>query len=402
MYKNLIIYLGFNVVVLLLGFAILPLITNTITPSEYGKIGLYFALLVFIQPIIGLSTGSLVQAKKHSLSHIEFERFLTNVYIVSILGFLVIEIILQIYLFIDSAASRMVFFILPIICLSRFFINLRLMEYTIEASPVKFGLSRVGVKFWTFSFLFLFFIIDHSVDSLPYILIIMFSEILVLIFLLKDRITLLFKFEYVCNKYIKEIVFFGLPIAVATIPLWVINEYGKILLTDVSLEVIGLFTFAKQLSLVYILVCASVSNAYAAKVLSITKMKFLMKYFGIYLFIYAFLLIGYFYSYQLISPFVVGGEYTGASSIFKVLLIGSFIQVTTSIPNQLISREGKSKILLISAAIASVIFLFSCHIIFNNITVMNISYSYVIGMSAYSLSMWLFTYLWVLKNAFSN
>lgn len=402
MYKNLSIYLGLNVSGLLLGFATLPLITHTISTVEYGKVGIFFALLAFIQPIIGLSTASLVQVKKKFLSPTDFDRFLTNVYIIAVLGFILIEGILQLYHFFNSVIPRIALFALPVICLSRFFINIRLMEFTIEGSPIRFGLSRVGVKLWTFSSLLFFYLIDYSVSSIPYLFIVMVSEFFVLAFLLKKRLKLMTNFKYLCRQYVREIISFGLPIVLATLPLWVINEYGKILLQDVSLHAVGLFTFAKQLSIVYVLVCASVANAFVSNVLSISKIESLAKYFAISLLIYAFLFIAYFYTFILLSPYVVGIEYAGAESIFKVLLIGCFIQVTTAIPSQLFARGGKSKNILMSATIGSVCFLISCHIFFVSVTAMNIAYSYVIGMTVYSLLMWLYTYLGISKNEVFN
>lgn len=401
MYKNLVLYLGLNAIVLLLGFGMLPLISNVITPIEYGKVGLFFALVAFIQPMIGVSTESLVQVKKHSLPPGEFEHFLTNIYIVSISGFLLIEIALQIYYFFESSTPRIVLFILPMICLSRFFINLRLMEYTIDGSPVKFGLSRIAVKLWSFFALLYFYLVDYSVQSLPYICILLLAELVVVVVLLRSRFVLFFKLKDVSRKYIIELLSFGIPIALATIPLWVVNEYGKVLLKDSSLEAVGLFTLAKQLSLVYVLVCASVSNALVSSILGIKTMKSLVKYFLISIFVYILLLIVYLCTYEVLSSFVIGEKYDGVSLIFKVLLVGCVAQVTTAIPSNLIAREGRSKILLISAVVGGICFMFSNYFIFTTLTTLNIAFSYVIGMAAYAVSMWLYT-LRLIKNNANN
>jgi O-antigen/teichoic acid export membrane protein len=401
-YKNLFFYLGLNGVVLLLGFALLPLISNVITPEEYGKVGIFLAIVAFVQPIIGMSSVALVQVKKYLLSLEDFQRFLTNIYIVTFLGFIIIEITLQLYYFIDSEIPRVILIIIPLICLSRFLINIRLMEFTIEGAPFKFGLSRIAVKFWTLSSLLFFYLTDYSIESLPYILILLLSEVFVVVFLLQKHFKLIFKIEYLCKKNIKEILVFGVPVALATIPLWLVNEYGKFLLKDVSLEEVGILTFAKQLSMVYVLVCVSVSNAFASKVLSISNVKSLRKYFGLSLLIYVLLLIVYLYIYELLSPFVIGDKYIGVSLLFKIFLIGCFIQVTTSIPSQLISREGKPVMLLLSAVLASVAFLFACFFVFSKISATNIAFSYITGMSVYALSMWLFTYVGIIKNEFSN
>ena len=397
MFKNLLIYLSFNGVDIFIGFLVLTLTTRLISPEEYGKVGLLFALLVFIQPIIGHSVGPLVQIKRKFLSDYAFKIFLSNVYMTALIGFSGIQLILIIFFVIDKNLFGVIAFIIPIICLSRFLINVRVLEFTIEGSSVSFGLSRVGVKLWTVSSLLLFYIIDNAIGSNEYILIIMFSAIFVLAFLIASRLDLLLKISALSKKTIKEIIYFGTPIIFATMPLWILNEYGKIILND-SLEAVGLFTLSKQLSLVYVVACTSVSNTFVSKVLSSFKRLDIVKYFFLYLIIYVVLIIIYSFSFEILSPFLVSSEYKGVPEIFRLLLLGCFLQVNTSVAVQILSREGKTIITLISALASGMFFLFSCYIIFENITVINVTYSYIACMFIYFSVTWIATYFYILKS----
>jgi O-antigen/teichoic acid export membrane protein len=396
MYKNLLIYLSFNGIDVFIGFLILSLITGTITPEEYGKVGLLFALLVFIQPIIGHSVGPLVQVKRNFLSDSDFEKFLSNVYILSFIGFIGVELILIVFTIVHEELFGIIAFVIPIICLSRFLVNVRLQEFTIDGRSVKFGLSRLGPKLWTVSSLLLFYFIDLPVRSNAYILIIMVSEIFVLAFLIASRLELFLKISNLSRKTIKEIIYFGTPIIFATVPLWILNEYGKIILDD-SLEAVGLFTLAKQLSLVYVVACTSVSNTFVSKLLSSFKTIDILKYFFIYLIIYVVLIIIYFLSFEKLSPSLISGEYIGVLEIFRLLLLGCFFQVNTSVAVQILSREGKTLITLISALVSGMFFLLSCYIMFENITVINVTYSYVGSMFIYLSVIWIFTYYYILR-----
>ena len=397
MYKTLLIYLIFTGLDVFIGFLLLSLITGTITPEEYGKIGLLFALLIFIQPIIGHSAEPLVQIKRKFLSDSDFKKFLSNIYILSFIGFVGIEVILIIFSVFDGYSYGVVIFILPIICLSRYFINVRMHEFTIEGSSVKFGLSRLGPKLWTVTSLLLFYLIDHTISSNEYILIIMVSEIFVLFFIITSRLDLLLRLSNLCKKTIKEIISFGTPIIFATMPLWILNEYGKIMLND-SLEDVGLFTLAKQLSFVYVLACTSVSNTFVSKVLTLFKLLDIIKYFFRYFIIYVVLIIIYLFSFEVLSPFLFSSEYQGVLAIFQLLLIGCFFQVNTSVAVQILSREGKTIINLIAASLSGTFFLLSCYTVFENITVINVTYSYAASMFIYFLTIWITTYIFILRS----
>ena len=225
----------------------------------------------------------------------------------------------------------------------------------------------------------------------------MVSEIFVLFFIITSRLDLLLRLSNLCKKTIKEIISFGTPIIFATMPLWILNEYGKIMLND-SLEDVGLFTLAKQLSFVYVLACTSVSNTFVSKVLTLFKLLDIIKYFFRYFIIYVVLIIIYLFSFEVLSPFLFSSEYQGVLAIFQLLLIGCFFQVNTSVAVQILSREGKTIINLIAASLSGTFFLLSCYTVFENITVINVTYSYAASMFIYFLTIWITTYIFILRS----
>jgi len=401
-YKSLVQYLGFNVLVLLLGFLLLPLLSNVIDPSEYGKVGIYLAIVALIQPFIGMSSESLVQVKKHRLNDKGYNGFVSNIYFVSLLCFFVSVLFLQCYYGFDAKYSSEVLLLVSFIGLTRFLINVRLMEYTIEGKAVLFGLARFGVKFSAVLILTGCLFFSYSPDNKLYMLILLVSELSVIVFFVSERAGLLIRSWNVSLASIKEIFKFGLPIMLSTLPLWVLNEYGKFALQGVSLSAVGYFVFAKQLSMVYVQVCASVANAFVSRVLGESSKRALFKIFIISTSAYALLLILYVIFFSLLSDIVVGDRFSDSIELFHILLAGSFCQVLATIPSQLIAREGKTRFLLISAVLSSLVFLFLSHIYFQEISAVNIAFSFVFGMAAYACFMWFFTLIGIIRYEFSD
>jgi O-antigen/teichoic acid export membrane protein len=391
-------YMSFNGIVLLLGIACFPIIPHIIESSEFGKVGLYLAFIAMIQPIIGLSTENLVQIQKVKLSGQEYKYFIKELRTIM----LYISVFLVVFVFFISdifsaleSLDDLFLTLMIILAFVRFLTTIKLMEFTIEENASAFGIVKLTTKIFFFLPLLFCYFFEIKISHFEYMYILIFSESIVfLCIFVKDRDMDYFApcFSF---SFLKGILSFGLPILASAIPIWFINEYAKFSLSNESNHLVGVFSYSKQISLVFMQVAVSVGNAMSRRILVVENSKELFRLSMVFFAVMIFLLASFILSAYLFSPYLIDDSYSESIPIIYILSIGVFFQAMSTIPRQILARERKNSYILISSVVSAFIYMCLLECGFITINIVNISWLFVVGMSLFCIINWLFCYRFV-------
>ncbi len=129
--KSMSIYFGSQMISALLPIIIIPIISRTISVSDYGVYSLYKALFAFMIPLIGFSFSNAVIRKYYVIDKVYFKRYIVTLMFIITLGailFFAVIIINKNYVkeILQIADSNIVFFSLYVVyftCISMLFFS---------------------------------------------------------------------------------------------------------------------------------------------------------------------------------------------------------------------------------------------------------------------------------------
>ena len=127
MFKKFYEYIIFSGVSAGLGFLGVIYMTRTITPEEYGVIGIFLALLYVLPQMISFSSIGLVSINKVKLSEKEFILFSRSFFsfgIVNFIGILVFSIVSSFFF----REYELIFWVLPVLALLQYLSSFHNME----------------------------------------------------------------------------------------------------------------------------------------------------------------------------------------------------------------------------------------------------------------------------------
>lgn len=226
-HKDLVVYFGFSAAAAALGFFASMAMVRLITPSEFGRIGLFMNVLFFVTPIISFSAENLISIKKSILSQTDYEYFRCNYVSFSYFMFLIVQSISFLFYFL-SAQHDGIFLLLPLAALAKFLIIIVSIEYVIEGKSVQYGLVAFSTAVLSF-ILTLIFLNLFSPTAVWRVTALLLSDAVFLIVRYRSRLRVLLTFNFDRIEY-RKIISFGFPLLISVTPAWVLNESDKIII----------------------------------------------------------------------------------------------------------------------------------------------------------------------------
>jgi O-antigen/teichoic acid export membrane protein len=260
MLKKFLCYGGFSLASTLFGILSLPVLTSFLLPSEYGILGISLTILSLLVPLNTLSNEHNVQAIKTRATLGEYSHYWDVLCSFSFLIFVGCLFVFSplVYAF----DFPIVLVLIPLLSLVRALRLLKQAELAVSDRDFLYGLSSLLIAVFAF-FVTLFIFYFYSASAALRIVGLLFSEILVFVYIIKIRFTFI-----VDTKTIKKLIIFGFPLIISILPAWLVNESSRFFLLHYgSLEVVGLFTLSFQISVIYLQFNTVLANTYVKKIL---------------------------------------------------------------------------------------------------------------------------------------
>lgn len=260
MFKRFFTYLFFNGASLAISMLAFTVVTHLMTPAEFGKASLVLAVVSFLYPIASLGGDSLLPATRSREGDEAFHSILSAVYAFGC-GFTALAVAI-IFIGAGLGVVQSIMLWAPLICLAR---SLRTSQQSLmvyEGRAKDFGLSNAVQA--ALSLLLSYVLLKHNSNAESRVLGMFIAEAIIAIFLIRKC----FPFSAVSFGAVRRSVIFSLPLAIMTVPMWLINEFGKFFLADkMDYAQVGILALAFQLGLIYLQFSASILNTFSRELL---------------------------------------------------------------------------------------------------------------------------------------
>ena len=348
MFRKFLCYGGFSLLTTLFGVLSLPVLISFLEPSEYGVLGLTLTVLSLLVPFNTFSNEHNVQSLKLKLSTIDYNHYWAGICTFSIIvcfgGLLVTGLVVY---FFDFHFS---FLLIPLLSFLRSLRLLKQAEFAVSEQDFLYGLSSLLISVFAFIVTFLVFYFYESSATLR-VAGLLFAEIIVVLYIAKVR----FSFE-IDKKTLKNIVLFGLPLVLSSLPYWLISESSRFFLLKYStLERVGLYTLAFQISVIYLQFNTVLANTYVKKVFENINVSFEPLFILKITFIQVICAVGFVLLINILGIYFLPESYIAALPITNLLIAGVLFQSFGMLPTFYLGFHRKNKYRLFSFSGAAVI-----------------------------------------------
>lgn len=253
-----------------INFVLLIIIAKFIPPGDYGQLSLFTTVVTFLSYFIALSSIGYESISFFNKSKSEYKADFTAIHILAtvILAFFAIVLVFGGNKLGDTLSlSRQFLWIALFIVYLDVFPQMFLGYYRVTQNLKNYGFVSVGSALLNFLFT-LFFVVtlaqgwtgriySHLVCSL----------VVAMIALIAYRKYSLFSFSNQSKERYLEIVKWGVPLIPHMAAIWIRQGLDRYIINDThSIEDVGLFSFALNLTSVIIMVGSSFNNSFSVEV----------------------------------------------------------------------------------------------------------------------------------------
>ncbi|UBH09363.1 oligosaccharide flippase family protein [Macrococcus armenti] len=250
--KSSLIYTFVNLFNKAIPFLLLPVLTNYLSPEEYGKITLFTLYIGLLTPFIGLNVHGAI-ARVYFQEDIDFKKYLSTSHSLILLSTLVSIIILTFIILTTNLLkdiSIVYIFAGVIATYCNYITQLLLTVWQVNDKPIKYGLIQILKTIINFgSSITLIVIFSFGTDGrIIGILLGSFAAVgIAYRVLVKD-----YKLSVSVNKYyLVDMIKFGVPLIPHLLGLYIIGSIDKIFLTTFEgTEAMGIYSVAYQIALI--------------------------------------------------------------------------------------------------------------------------------------------------------
>jgi len=253
-------YIVFSGLSASLGLLGVVYMTRTITPEEYGVIGIFLALLYVLPQMISFSSTGLVSINKVKLSEKEFILFSRSFFSFGIINFMGILVFSAISSFFFQE-YKLIFWVLPVLALLQYLSSFHNMELVQDRLSKRYGVYRLIISALSLSLTILCIsYFDLTWDGR--LIALLFAEMIALMIAYRLSFKTLHKFRFDFNlSDFKDYVYFGSPLLLALGAGWVLNQADKfILLNFFTLKDVGIYTVAYSIGMIVNLINQAATN----------------------------------------------------------------------------------------------------------------------------------------------
>lgn len=263
--KNSFIYVATDSINKAIPFLLLPIITHYIIPSEYGLITNFNVLVQILSVFCYSSTLAALPARFYRLDGEQIKKYVSNMLIINtLITILVLLLLLLFHQFIEIKLKISLLFQIGAIILvwSASIVNVNLVLWRCEERAFAFGkyqISQSLLNAITTIVFVIIFLLGWKGRVYSYI----FSSFvfgLFSLFLLRRKGYLELS---ISKDYIKQILYFGIPLIPLAISYWFKSGFDKIIITDLcGMAENGLYSVAMTLGAIVTMILSSFNGAY--------------------------------------------------------------------------------------------------------------------------------------------
>lgn len=260
------IYSVANIINASIPFLLLPILTATLLPSEYGRLAIFQVFISIALPFIALNIHGLFLVKFSKFTNQEFSRFVSTIIWLPVISFVFLEFLC--WLFIDYLSILLgevasYIYLAPLVAFVQVTPLFVAVLFQAKQEPFKYGFYKISLTVCIFILALIFVLFNKSgwlgVVFAYLIASLVFSLIGILIF---KRMGLLH--FYISWQYCKEVLSFGVPlipyaVLVALVPM--VDRF--VLLNELGAESVGIYSVAYQVSGAVLIVMMSINQAWA-------------------------------------------------------------------------------------------------------------------------------------------
>jgi O-antigen/teichoic acid export membrane protein len=247
-------------------FFLLPVLTQYLTPADYGITATFGVLLVICTPLISLNTNVAVSIKYFKIAKDEFPQYVSNCLLLIIINCLIVTIF---FVFFNSLIEKISLFpgdwlwAVIVACFGGNVISILLMILR----SVNRVYPYVIVQFFQVVLnigLSVYFVVWFQMNWQGRIV----ANVIAIIFFTIISIAVLYKTGWLVLKYnfahIKDAVKFGVPLLTNNIANFVVSALDRIIIAQlIGLSAVGIYSVGVNFGQVIWAVIGSVNNAYS-------------------------------------------------------------------------------------------------------------------------------------------
>ena len=266
LFKNTFIYTGSNVINKAIPFFLLPIMTRYLTPTDYGIVATFNVLSAVMVVFVGLSMHGAININFFKLNKKELKEYIGNVFSILFLSFLLVFIVIYIlksnFSFLTKFPENWMPFIV-IIALFQSICSINIGLWQVEQKSLSYGLFQISRTILNVSLSVVFVVLLCWGWQGRILGVIITSVIfgLLSIFVIYKREYIKFSFN---KKYIKDALFFGIPLIPHALGGWIITGIDRIFINSmVGIDATGIYTVGYQVGMIIGLLAHSFNLAWS-------------------------------------------------------------------------------------------------------------------------------------------
>ncbi len=247
-------------------FILLPILTTYLSPSDYGTLSLFQLLMLISTPIILMNTQGLLTIEYSQLSFTEFQNLVSSMVLISIFGFLFLEVLFFIFeryiLYYFHVPQEYLYFIPLFILLQAIPIIIPII-FQAKKEPINFGKYKISMSIVNISLTLLFVLVfSYGWEGRLFGIVGSFGLFTLIGFIILIKLKLL-KLK-ICIVSIKKSLAFGVPLIPHSIAgVFLIMSDRVFLVNMLSESSVGIYSVAFQISSVVTILFGSINQAWA-------------------------------------------------------------------------------------------------------------------------------------------
>lgn len=253
------VYLFLNLSVSMIPILIMPVLTNVLSPSEYGKLAIFQTLIIAFSCVVGLNTIGAANRKHfdHNITDKDISIYNVSCFYLAILSFILLFAIIvfskDILTTLFNIELKWIYFSL-LTSLFLFFINFNLGQFIVKSKISCFSVVQISYLIFnvslTFIFIFFFFLgVEGRIFGIVMSSGIVFFCLLFVNMRKCDKEILRFS-----KTHVNDALKFGFPLIFNGLGTFFINNADKLIINKyIGSNSLGLYMVAMQISAMYMI-----------------------------------------------------------------------------------------------------------------------------------------------------
>jgi O-antigen/teichoic acid export membrane protein len=354
------IYLTTNILSSSIPFLFIPILTELLTPEEFGMVAMFQLLILFLNATLGLNVNAALDRKFFESNTKELSEYVGNSFVILGVTTSIILIIVSVTdNFISASFNIPVYWLyIGVLCsFLNFIVLVRLGQWQVRGDATKYGLIQILRTVLNFgSSILLLYLVSFGAESR--LIGILFSTgfvaILSYIFIVRDRLV---NYNNITKDKIIQIVNYGLPIVPHVVFNLILNSFDRIVISNhLGVGDVGIYMLAVQLGLIVNVVFTSLNKAitpFLFETLSVrgNKKVVIKLYLLLFITLTISILMSYWISPALVTLFANESYYSAKEFIFYIFA-GQCLSALTLFLSNFFLFYKKTKYLSFSSIIS--------------------------------------------------